>query len=91
MGGQGGELGRVSNDAVYEFVDEVGEQPFFIWYAPKLPHYPFDAPQRYLDLFIEIYFCYCIQFLIKSIQKFHKYQLKISLSHCFQIGPGKFP
>jgi uncharacterized sulfatase len=51
MGGQGRELARVSNEAAYEFVEEAGERPFFMWYAPELPHYPFDAPQEYLDLY----------------------------------------
>ena len=51
MGGQGRELARVSNQAAYDFIDEAGERPFFLWYAPELPHYPFDAPQRYLDIY----------------------------------------
>ena len=51
MGGQGRDLARVSNQAAYDFVEEAGDRPFFMWYAPELPHYPFDAPQEYLDLY----------------------------------------
>jgi uncharacterized sulfatase len=51
MGGEGRELARVSNQAAYDFVDLAGDRPFFLWYAPELPHYPFDAPQEYLDIY----------------------------------------
>jgi arylsulfatase A len=29
------------------FLDEVGSSPFFLWFAPKIPHTPFDAPASY--------------------------------------------
>lgn len=51
MGGDGRDLARVSCQAAYDFVDEAGDRPFFIWYAPELPHYPFDAPQKYYDIY----------------------------------------
>lgn len=53
MGGAGRDLARVDNQAAYDFVDQAGESPFFMWYAPELPHYPFDAPQKYLDLYAD--------------------------------------
>ena len=51
MGGDGRELARKDNQAAYDFVDAAGDRPFFMWYAPELPHYPFEAPQRYLDIY----------------------------------------
>lgn len=42
-------IGRVSMQPIYDFIDEVAGQPFFIWYAPYLPHEPHDAPQAYYD------------------------------------------
>jgi uncharacterized sulfatase len=43
-------IGRETMQPIYDFVDQhVGQRPFFVWYAPFLPHTPFDAPQRYRD------------------------------------------
>lgn len=53
MGGDGMDLARVSNQAAYDFLEETKGQPFFMWYAPSLPHYPFDAPQQYYDLYAD--------------------------------------
>ena len=44
-------IGRETMKPIEDFVDEhAGKQPFFVWYAPFLPHSPFDAPQRFHDL-----------------------------------------
>ena len=51
MGGEGMDLARVTNQPVYDFLEETTGKPFFIWYAPSLPHYPFDAPAKYYDLY----------------------------------------
>lgn len=53
MGNEGLKLGRVTNQPVYDFIEEVGEQPFFVWYAPDLPHYPLNAPDNYYSLYKE--------------------------------------
>lgn len=53
MGGDGLDLARVTNEAVYDFVDESGDDPFFVWYAPELPHYPFTAPEQYQSLYAD--------------------------------------
>ncbi len=42
-GGEGLELGRSTMDPVFEFIDDNQEKPFFVWFAPLLPHQPFDA------------------------------------------------
>jgi arylsulfatase A len=45
-------IGRETMQPIYDFVDEhAGRQPFFIWYAPFLPHTPFDAARRYHDVY----------------------------------------
>jgi uncharacterized sulfatase len=47
-GGQGRWLGRrVPLDPVYEFIDAHADQPFFLWFAPMLPHVPHNAPSKY--------------------------------------------
>ena len=51
MGGDGTELARATMEPVYEFIENYQEQPFFIWFAPELPHYPFDAPDKYYNLY----------------------------------------
>ncbi len=60
----GFDAGEISgnNNSVFVRVDEQShlfdwmdtlesENPFFIWWAPLLPHLPHDPPQRFLDLF----------------------------------------
>jgi len=51
MGGEGTDIGRVTNQPVYDFIDKNKTNPFFIWYAPQLPHYPFDAPNKYREIY----------------------------------------
>jgi uncharacterized sulfatase len=50
-GGPSLALGRETLAPLFEFLDEAGEAPFFVWYAPMLPHQPFDAPARFADLY----------------------------------------
>jgi uncharacterized sulfatase len=45
-------IGRETMQPIYDFVDQhAGRKPFFIWYAPFLPHVPFDAPERFYDVY----------------------------------------
>jgi arylsulfatase A len=45
-------IGRETMQPIFDFVDEhAGRQPFFVWYAPFLPHVPFDAPARFRELY----------------------------------------
>ena len=39
-------FGRPSIEPLADFLDTVGETPFFLWLAPKLPHVPFDPPAQ---------------------------------------------
>lgn len=48
-------IGRETMQPVYDFVTRcAGRQPFFVWYAPFLPHTPFDAPQRFRELYADL-------------------------------------
>ena len=51
MGGDGMDLARVTNQPAYDFLEETKGKPFFMWFAPSLPHYPFDAPEKYYKLY----------------------------------------
>jgi len=51
MGGNGLELGRATMEPVYDFINQNKDDPFFLWYAPELPHYPFDAPEKYYNIY----------------------------------------
>lgn len=51
MGGDGMDLARVTNQPAYDFLEETNGKPFFMWFAPSLPHYPFDAPEKYYNLY----------------------------------------
>lgn len=52
-GGAGLELGRTTMAPLWDFLDAQREGPFFVWFAPMLPHAPFDAPEEYLSLYGE--------------------------------------
>lgn len=33
------------------FIEKHKDKPFFFYWAPRAPHFPFDAPQKYVDAF----------------------------------------
>ncbi len=47
-GDQGLEIGRQGLKPIYDFVDQAvaDEKPFFVWYAPLMPHDPHTPPAR---------------------------------------------
>lgn len=47
-GDQGLAIGREGLDPIWSFLDETKGKPFFLWYAPFLPHQPHTPPQRLL-------------------------------------------
>ncbi|MGH8246487.1 MAG: sulfatase family protein [Gammaproteobacteria bacterium] len=47
-GDEGLKIGRETMQPIYDFVDRAGGKPFFIWYAPFLPHTPHNPPARLL-------------------------------------------
>ena len=48
-GDDGLAIGRNGLQPVFDFIETAGDQPFFIWYAPFLPHLPHNPPARLLD------------------------------------------
>jgi len=52
-GDDGLDIGRKTMQPIFDFIDKHidknKEQPFFIWYAPMLPHDPHTPPQELLD------------------------------------------
>lgn len=48
-GDQGLKIGRDGLQPIYEFIEQAGDKPFFVWYAPMMPHSPHTPPQRLLD------------------------------------------
>lgn len=44
-------LVRSTIQPVYDFIDAHVDTPFFIWFAPMLPHFPYDSPEKFLDLY----------------------------------------
>lgn len=47
-GEEGLVIGRQTMQPIYDFVEQSGEQPFFVWYAPMMPHEPHNPPPRLL-------------------------------------------
>ena len=48
-GDEGLEIGRQGLKPIYDFVEACGDKPFFIWYAPMLPHAPHNPPPALLE------------------------------------------
>lgn len=48
-GDEGLKIGRETMAPVFDFIDGAGEKPFFVWYAPFLPHTPHNPPERILS------------------------------------------
>ena len=44
-------IGRQTMRPVFDFIDECRkkDEPFFVWYAPMMPHEPHDPPERLLE------------------------------------------
>ncbi len=55
-GGQALAIGRDSMQPIFEFIDrtQADNQPFFVWYAPFLPHQPHNPPERLLKHYVQI-------------------------------------
>jgi uncharacterized sulfatase len=52
-GDRGIAIGRdVGLKPIYDFIEQVEDRPFFIWYAPAMPHNPHNPPQRLLEKYL---------------------------------------
>jgi len=52
-GDWGLKIGRETMKPIHDFIDDCAahKTPFFVWYAPYLPHQPHDSPRKYFDLY----------------------------------------
>lgn len=50
-GDEGLKIGRAGLQPIYDFIDlaQREKKPFFLWYAPMMPHDPHTPPQRLLE------------------------------------------
>jgi len=48
-GDEGLKIGRQGLKPIFEFLDKQAGRPFFLWYAPMLPHEPHNPPQKLLQ------------------------------------------
>ena len=48
-GDVGLKIGRQGMKPIFDFVKQANDKPFFIWYAPFLPHTPHTPPKRLFD------------------------------------------
>ncbi len=48
-GDDGLTIGRQGLQPIFDFVEQSGDRPFLIWYAPMLPHSPHTPPERLLN------------------------------------------
>jgi uncharacterized sulfatase len=53
-GDEGLKIGRNGLKPIFDFIDRQGETPFFIWYAPMMPHTPFDPPERHRRTYADV-------------------------------------
>jgi uncharacterized sulfatase len=44
---QGTRIARETMEPLFSFIDANLEQPFFVWFAPQLPHLPHNAPKKF--------------------------------------------
>jgi uncharacterized sulfatase len=51
-GDDGLDIGRKTMQPVFDFIEKNKEHPFFIWYAPMMPHDPHTPPKELLDKYL---------------------------------------
>ena len=47
-GDEGLAIGRKGLRPLFDFIEQCQDSPFFVWYAPFLPHTPHNPPERFL-------------------------------------------
>ncbi|MFK8113241.1 MAG: sulfatase-like hydrolase/transferase [Rubripirellula sp.] len=62
-------IGRETMKPIRDFLASIDDQPFFIWYAPFLPHLPHNSPEHFENLYpknlsphLRKYYAACSQF-----------------------------
>jgi arylsulfatase A-like enzyme len=52
-GDAGLDIGRKGIGRISRFIEESGDKPWLVWYAPMLPHAPHTAPQELVDKYLK--------------------------------------
>jgi len=52
-GDEGLKIGREGMEPIFDFIDQLQGRPFFLWYAPFLPHTPHNPPERILSKYMD--------------------------------------
>jgi arylsulfatase A-like enzyme len=53
-GDAGLDIGRKGLEPVFRFIEQAGEKPWFVWYAPMLPHSPHNPPDDLLQKYLKL-------------------------------------
>ena len=53
-GGAGLEIGRQGLDPIFQFIEQTDGKPWFVWYAPMLPHDPHNPPDDLLQKYLKV-------------------------------------
>lgn len=53
IAGKRPQIGRNTMQPITDFIDRHRERPFFIWYAPMMPHRPHNPPERLLKQYMQ--------------------------------------
>jgi uncharacterized sulfatase len=46
-------IGRQTLQPIYDFINDAGDRPWFVWYAPMMPHTPHNPPEKYLARYLK--------------------------------------
>jgi uncharacterized sulfatase len=53
-GDAGLEIGRKGLDPIYQFIEQAGSEPWLVWYAPMLPHFPHTPPDDLRKKYLKV-------------------------------------
>jgi uncharacterized sulfatase len=53
-GDAGLDIGRKGLEPIYRFIEQAGQQPWMVWYAPMLPHAPHTPPEDLLQKYLKL-------------------------------------
>jgi arylsulfatase A-like enzyme len=53
-GDAGLDIGRKGLEPIYKFVEQADGKPFFLWYAPMMPHAPHTPPEDLLQKYLKV-------------------------------------
>ena len=52
-GDAGLDIGREGLEPIYRFIEQAGDKPWLVWYAPMLPHAPHTPPEDLLQKYLK--------------------------------------